>query len=155
MHVKITGRRVGNQPSRPDFIMMAPKGDQALAQMLNQLYVITVPKIGGVPSISVANPSASPFPSRQLTEIGGEFASWDSKGEKVYFAIGNAFHWYDLKKAEEIDEIIKKKKKKKKRKKKQKPRKRRKMLKKIKKTMMIKVMTTRMMIKTMMVTTMR
>lgn len=85
-----------NPPSRAGWIRMAPEGDKALAQINNDIFVVTVPKIGQTPTISVANPSSAQFPSWKLTEIGGEFPAWSSNAEKVHWSLGNSHFIYDL-----------------------------------------------------------
>lgn len=85
-----------NPPSRAAWIRMAPEGDKALAQINNDIFVVTVPKIGQTPTISVANPSSAQFPSWKLTEIGGEFPAWTSNAEKVHWSLGNSHFIYDL-----------------------------------------------------------
>ncbi len=85
------------EPSNAALILMAPEGNQALAQINNEIYVVTVPKIGGeTPKISVSDPDKSQFPSRKLTTIGGQFASWNANGKTVYWSIGNAFFTYNI-----------------------------------------------------------
>ena len=77
--------------------MMSPEGDQAIAQINNEIYTITVPKIGGeTPTINVADASKASFPARKLTTIGGQFPSWGNNAKKVYWSIGNAFFSYDI-----------------------------------------------------------
>lgn len=98
------------EPSNAEYIIMAPEGDQALAQINNDIYVISVPKIGAeAPKISVSDPSNSQFPSRKLTKIGGQFASWSNDGKKVFWSIGNAFFTYDLDEAKAKEEAQRKK----------------------------------------------
>ncbi|MFZ9661716.1 MAG: hypothetical protein ACO29O_07540, partial [Chitinophagaceae bacterium] len=87
-------------PSSAAVITMAPTGTNALAQVNNDIYTVTIPKTGKPVNISVADPSSSNFPSRKLTEIGGEFPYWESDGQKVHWSIGNGHFMYDLKKAE-------------------------------------------------------
>jgi imidazolonepropionase-like amidohydrolase/Tol biopolymer transport system component len=88
-------------------VLMAPVGDFALAQAYSDLYVVTVPRVGGeAPSISVANPENAAFPVRRLTEIGGQFPSWSSDGRKVHWSIGNAHFVYDLDRAEVVDDSV-------------------------------------------------
>ncbi len=100
------------QPSNAAMITMAPEGNQALAQINNDIYVVTVPKIGGeVPSISVADPGSAAFPAMKLTEIGGEFPHWTSDGKKVNWSLGNAYFSYDLAEAKKVTEELAKKKK--------------------------------------------
>jgi Tol biopolymer transport system component len=99
------------QPSNASVVMMAPEGNQAMAQINNEIYVITVPKTGGeTPKVSVSNPENAQFPSRKLTTIGGQFPSWSSSGKTVYWSIGNAFFTYNLEDAKTHELELKKKK---------------------------------------------
>lgn len=90
------GWRENNPPSRAAAIYMAPEGDKAMALINNHVYVVTVPKLGQTPTISVANPSSAQFPSWQLTEIGGEFPAWSSDAKKVHWSLGKSHFIYDL-----------------------------------------------------------
>ncbi len=108
-HVRVTGGRVGNStnPLQASGIWMAPVGDQALVQVVNQLYVVTVPMVGGdAPTISVANPENASFPARQLTDIGGQFPAWGPGGRTVHWSIGNAFFSYDLDDARAYEDSV-------------------------------------------------
>jgi imidazolonepropionase-like amidohydrolase/Tol biopolymer transport system component len=99
------------EPSVADVIKIAPDGDQALAQINNDVYVVTIPKTGGdVPKISVADADKAQFPSRKLTKLGGEFASWSSNAKNIYFTLGNAFFTYNLDSAKLKESALKKKK---------------------------------------------
>ncbi|UII28352.1 amidohydrolase family protein [Fulvivirga maritima] len=95
------------KPSNADLVLMAPEGDQALAMINNEIYTVTVPQIGSdVVKIAVANPSNAAFPSKKLTEIGGQFPSWSRDAKKVNWAIGNAFFSYDLLEAKAKEEEL-------------------------------------------------
>ncbi len=91
------------QGARPVEVYISPKGGEAMALINNDVYVITIPKIGKLPKVSVAKPNNSQFPSRKLTQYGGEFPAWAKDGKKVHWSIGNAHFIYDLEaaKAEE------------------------------------------------------
>ena len=105
-HVKVTGARPPNtdDPLTPSLMLMAPRGDQALALIEGQLYTVTVPQVGGdAPTISVANPARAAFPSRGLTEMGGEFPAWSADGGTVHWSLGNAFFSYNLAAADAAD----------------------------------------------------
>jgi Tol biopolymer transport system component len=96
------------QPPPAALIMMSPKGDRALAQVANDIYVVTVPYVGGTtPTVSIANPDNAAFPAKKLTDIGGEFPIWSADGKKVHWAIGNAFVTYDLDRAKAVDDSLK------------------------------------------------
>lgn len=106
-HVRIRGKAPAGSNNAPNasWIKMAPEGDQALAQVVNDLFVVTVPQVSGeAPSISVANPSSAAFPSRQLTDIGGQFPAWSADAKKVHWSVGNAHVVYDLEAAKNLEE---------------------------------------------------
>lgn len=97
-HVTITSATVPgeDEPEEADVILMAPEGDQALAQVNNDLYTVTVPMAGEAKKISVGNPDKASFPALKLTDIGGQFPAWSWNGETVHWSIGNGHFRYDL-----------------------------------------------------------
>ncbi|MBR9989521.1 MAG: amidohydrolase family protein, partial [Gemmatimonadetes bacterium] len=77
-------------------------------QVGSDIYSIMIPQVGGpTPVVSVGNIAGAPVPARKLTDIGGEFPSWSADGERVHWAIGNAFVTYDLSRAQAIDDSTK------------------------------------------------
>ncbi|HUF71158.1 MAG TPA: amidohydrolase family protein, partial [Longimicrobiales bacterium] len=108
-HVKVVGntRPGATQPNPASVTLMAPRGDRALAQVNTDLYVVTVPRIGGeTPTISVANPENAAFPARKLTRIGGQFPAWAADGNTVHWSIGNAHFRYDLERAKQFEDSV-------------------------------------------------
>ncbi len=96
-----------NLPTPADVIYMAPVGDKALAQVNNNVYVVTIPEPGKMTSINVGDPASSIFPSRQLTEIGGEWPAWEADGKNVHWSLGNG-HWvYNIERAKFIEDSVK------------------------------------------------
>ena len=65
--------RENNPPSPASEIWLSPKGEKAIAKVNNNIYAVTIPSTGKMISISVADASSAEFPSKKLTEIGGEF----------------------------------------------------------------------------------
>ncbi len=102
------GVREGSAPEfAANFVMMAPRGDLALAQVNNDVYTITVPRTGGrVPTVLVSKPDSAQMPVRKLSDIGGEFPAWGADGRTVHWSIGNALVTYDLDRAEAIDDSL-------------------------------------------------
>ena len=101
-----SNREPQNLPSPASTILMAPVGDKAIAQVNNNIYVVTVPEAGKTANINVAEPASSSFPARQLTEIGGEFPAWEADGRKAHWSLGNG-HWvYDVEKAKAFDDSV-------------------------------------------------
>ncbi|MBW3533673.1 MAG: tryptophan synthase subunit beta [Gemmatimonadetes bacterium] len=108
-HLQVTGLTPAgaDEPLDADLILMAPTGDQALAQVEHHLFTVTVPRVGGeAPTISVANPDDAPFPARRLTVVGGEFPAWSADGRKVHYSLGNAHLVYDLDAAEAHEDSV-------------------------------------------------
>ncbi len=108
-HVKVVGhKRPGaKQPNTAAVVLMAPVGDRALALVENDVYVVTVPQVGGeAPTISVADPAKAAFPARKLTDIGGQFPAWGADGRTVHWSIGNAHFVYDLDRAQAYDDSV-------------------------------------------------
>jgi Tol biopolymer transport system component len=90
-----------------DLVMMAPKGNLALAQINNDVYVVAVPQVGGpVPTVMVTKPDSAAMPVRKLTDIGGEFAAWGADGRTVHWSIGNAFATYRLDRGEAVEDSL-------------------------------------------------
>lgn len=95
-------------PQAPaSLVMMAPRGDLALAVVLRDIYVVTVPQVGReAPTIMVNRPDSVPAPVRKLTDIGGEFPAWGADGRTVHWSIGNAFVTYRLDRAQALEDSL-------------------------------------------------
>ncbi len=90
-----------------DLVVMAPRGDLALAMANNHVYVVTVAKTGpSAPVVVLTRPDSAAMPIRKLTDIGGEFATWGADGRTVHWSIGNAFFTYRLDRAEAVDHSL-------------------------------------------------
>ena len=99
--------RENNPPSPASEIWLSPKGEKAIAKVNNNIYAVTIPSTGKMISISVADASSAEFPSKKLTEIGGEFPVWSSDGNKIHYSLGAAHFIYDLNKAEALEDSLK------------------------------------------------
>jgi hypothetical protein len=96
----------GQPPPPAGLVLIAPKGDQVVAQVGNDLYSIVVPRVGGaVPTVSVAGGAGVPV--KKLTDIGGEFPAWSADGRTIHWAIGNAFLSYNLDRAKVVEDSMK------------------------------------------------
>lgn len=98
-HLQVRGKSPsgGGGGARASWIKMAPEGDQALAAVVNDLFVVTVPQVSDeAPTISVSNPKNAAFPAKQLTDIGGQFPAWSWDAKKVHWAVGNAHSVWDF-----------------------------------------------------------
>jgi len=95
----------GGGSANASWIRMAPDGDQALAVVGSDLYVATVPLVGGTtPTVTCG--STPNFPCRRLTEIGGAFPAWSWDSKKVHYSMGNAHAIFDLDRAKAVDDSI-------------------------------------------------
>ena len=99
-----------NPPTAPpaSLVVMAPRGDQALAQVGMDLYLVTVPQVGATaPTVSVAAPQTAAVPVTKINDIGGEFPTWSADGRKVMWALANAMWTYDLDRARSVVDSLK------------------------------------------------
>lgn len=96
----------GPMPTPAGLILMAPKGDLALAYVGADVYTIPVPMVGAQPpTVSVV--AGGSLPVKKLNEIGAEFPSWGADGRTVYWALGNAFLTYNLDRAKVVEDSLK------------------------------------------------
>ena len=104
------GHDLENNPTPPSagLILMSPKGDQALAMVGMDFYVVTITQTGATaPTVSVAAPASAAVPVRKLNEIGGEFPAWSADGRRVIWGLGNAVWTFDLDSAKVVDDSLK------------------------------------------------
>ncbi|MEO8449905.1 MAG: amidohydrolase family protein [Gemmatimonadota bacterium] len=98
----------GPQAPPAGLILVSPKGDQALAQVGMDMYLVTIPIVGGAtPTVSVAAPDAAIVPVKKLNEIGGQFPAWSADGRKIHWSVGNAHLVYDLDRAKVVEDSLK------------------------------------------------
>jgi len=95
-----------NLPSSASVLTMSPTGNRALAQINNEIYLVTIPQSGKPNNISVATAESAEFPARKLTEMGGEFPYWQSNGKVVHWSLGSAHFTYDVDKAQVFEDSL-------------------------------------------------
>lgn len=94
------------RPNNADIISMSPQGDKALAQVSNEIYVVTIPKTGKTVTVSVADPGNAQFPAKEITDIGGEFPFWEANGKSIHYSLGNSHFVYNVDKAEAFEDSV-------------------------------------------------
>ncbi|MBA3949271.1 MAG: amidohydrolase family protein, partial [Acidobacteria bacterium] len=103
--VKVTAPAIpGGQgpPPSPDEVVLSPDGKRALVRASRNVYMITVPPVGGAaPTVSVA--SASSVPTWRMTKVGGDFIGWTPDSKAAYFSIGRSFFLHDIATQAEVD----------------------------------------------------
>jgi hypothetical protein len=95
-----------NPPSNAASILISPLGKTAIAQVNNNIYFVTIPQTGKLVEISVADANNAAFPSKMLTEIGGEFPSWEANGKIAHWSLGAAHFTYDIDKSYAFDDSV-------------------------------------------------
>ncbi|HSM59192.1 MAG TPA: amidohydrolase family protein [Longimicrobiales bacterium] len=104
--VKVTGPPTPGfggetRPSTPDEVVLSPDGRRALVRTNRNVFMITVPPVGGEgATVSVA--SGSSMPTRRLTEIGGDFVGWTQDGSAAHWSIGRSFFRWDVAEADSV-----------------------------------------------------
>jgi Tol biopolymer transport system component len=101
--VKVVGKSWFPAPDKPDGnpaddVRISPDGQWALAQLTNQVYLFSVPRLGGDgPTVDVYK---SPVPIRKITEVGGDYMGWADGGKTIVWAEGSTFFRLPLDKVE-------------------------------------------------------
>ncbi len=109
-HVGDDANDLENNPTPPSagLILMSPTGDQALAVVGMDFYVLPITQTGTTaPTVSVAAPASAAVPVRKLNEIGGEFPAWSADGRRLMWGLGNAIWTFDLDRAKVVDDSLK------------------------------------------------
>jgi Tol biopolymer transport system component len=93
--VKVSAPSSGRGSGTPDEVVLSPDGRRALVRVNRNVFMITVPPVGGeAPTVSVS--SSSSMPTRRLTRIGGDFVGWNANGSVAHYSIGKSFFQYDI-----------------------------------------------------------
>ena len=88
-------------------VLMAPRGDMAMAMIGNDMFVLRVPQVGGaVPVISVRWPDSASTRALQISDVGGEFPAWSADGRTAHWSVGNAFVSYDVARGLAVDDSL-------------------------------------------------
>ena len=95
--VKVTAPSPGGpgSSSTPDEVLLSPDGDRAIVRANRNVYLVTVPRVGGeAPTVSVSGSSS--MPTRRLTRVGGDFVGWRNDGAVAHYSIGRSYFQYDV-----------------------------------------------------------
>src|SRR5262249_2660418 len=86
LQVKGSGAYFAEEPVSASDVKASPDGQWALAHVMNQLYVVAMPVVGGeAPTVNVARPSV---PVKRLTDIGADAFGWADDGKTIAWAVG-------------------------------------------------------------------
>jgi len=97
-HLRVNGWDWGRNPPGPaDEIIVSPDGSRALALLNAQAWLIDIPPTGErLPTIFLPSSGPAALPARRLTTVGADFIEWGADGKTAHWAIGGAFHTYDV-----------------------------------------------------------
>jgi Tol biopolymer transport system component len=87
--VKGQGSYYAEEPIPADDIQPSPDGQWAMAQVMNQLYLMPLPPATGeAPTVNVTSPS---LPVKRLTDIGADYYGWADGGKTLTWAVGSSY----------------------------------------------------------------
>jgi Tol biopolymer transport system component len=87
--VKGSGIYFADEPVPADDLVPSPDGQWVLAHVMNQLYVIAMPSVGGEPpTVSVGGPAV---PLKKITDIGADYYGWADDGKTIAWAVGASY----------------------------------------------------------------
>ncbi|HKW57011.1 MAG TPA: amidohydrolase family protein [Candidatus Acidoferrum sp.] len=86
LQVKGQGTFSADEPIPADDVKASPDGQWVLAHVMNQLYVVAMPVVGGeAPTVNVSSGSV---PVKKLTDIGADYFNWADDGKTITWAVG-------------------------------------------------------------------
>ncbi len=87
-HLQVKGQGIyfAEEPVAADDVRASPDGKWVLAHVMNQLYLLAMPEVGGeAPTVNVMTPSV---PVKRLTDIGADYFNWADDGKTITWAVG-------------------------------------------------------------------
>jgi Tol biopolymer transport system component/imidazolonepropionase-like amidohydrolase len=88
LQVKGQGLYFFEEPIPADDVRASPDGQWVLAHVMNQLYLIAMPVVGGeAPTVNV---STAAVPAKRLTDIGADYFAWADDGRTITWAVGSS-----------------------------------------------------------------
>src|SRR5258708_340635 len=90
-HLVVKGQLIYffEDPVPADDIVPSPDGQWVLTHVMNQLYVIAMPVVGGEPpTVNVTTPAV---PAKRLTDIDADYFAWADEGKTITWAVGASF----------------------------------------------------------------
>ncbi len=90
-HLKVVTKNYTDAPDPPpaEQVMLSPDGKQALALAHHELYLLSVPVLGGAgPTVDLSAPSV---PIKRLTDVGADTFAWADSGKTITWSLGASF----------------------------------------------------------------
>src|SRR6202040_535170 len=90
-HLVIKGKGLYffEEPIPADDVQPSPDGQWVLAHIMNQLYVVAMPVVGGeAPTVDISTPSVA---AKRLTDIGADYFGWADDGKTIDWAVGSSY----------------------------------------------------------------
>jgi Tol biopolymer transport system component len=90
-HLQVKGQGIffAEEPIPADDVQPSPDGQWVLAHIMNQLYLVAMPAVGGEPP--TVNVTSASVPVKKLTDIGADYFAWADDGKTITWAIGSSF----------------------------------------------------------------
>src|SRR5882724_8401710 len=90
-HLQLKGQGLYffEEPIPADDLVPSPDGQWVIAHIMNQLYVVAMPPVGGeAPTVMVSGPAV---PLKRITDIGADYYGWADGGKTVTWAVGASY----------------------------------------------------------------
>ena len=90
-HLQVKGQGIyfAEEPVAADDLAPSPDGQWVLAHVMNQLYLVAMPAVGGeAPTVNIGGPAV---PVKRLTDIGADYFGWADDGKTITWAVGASY----------------------------------------------------------------
>lgn len=79
-----------------DDIVLSPDGDHAMILGGQNAFLVTLPRSGPAPVISLVGEGSGPVPVQRLSRIGATYVGWSPDGRTMFYSIGASLFLCDL-----------------------------------------------------------
>jgi hypothetical protein len=86
LQVKGTGDYSEEEPIAADDLRVSPDGQWVLAQVMNQLFLVAMPVVGGEPPTILV--TSGVVPVKRISDIGADYFHWSDDGKTISWAVG-------------------------------------------------------------------
>jgi len=87
-HLQVKGKDdySADEPPAADDLRVSPDGQWVLAQVMNQLFLVAMPVVGGEPPTVVV--TSGVVPVKRVSDIGADYFHWSDDGKTISWAVG-------------------------------------------------------------------
>jgi Tol biopolymer transport system component len=89
-----------------DDIVLSPAGGYAMVLGEQNAFLVTLPRSGAPPTVSLHRPGSGSVPVRRLSKIGATYVGWSDDGKTPFYSIGASLFLLDIEALDSIERAV-------------------------------------------------